>query len=137
MFNSLPGSIVVVLSQVVGLEIKDPREAAAVGLVHQKDLHTLALDEALHVRQDSEHHVLNRALLLENHSRQIQQDLIPLHLQLRLFVQLRIPQPDSAELQVRCKDLKDGEEVNYYLLLLSPWPWYIYSPVHSPSRRFP
>lgn len=53
-------------------------------------LDPLALYEALRVGQYPEHHVLDGALLLEDHPGQIQQDLVPLHLQLRLLVEMRI-----------------------------------------------
>lgn len=66
-------------------------------------LHSLALNQALHMRQYAQHHMLNRALLLEYHSRQIQQHLIPFDLELRLFVQLSVAQTDTAELQIRRK----------------------------------
>ena len=63
-------------------------------------LHPLALDQALRVRQNPEHHVLYRALLLEDHSGQVQQHLVPLDFELRLLVEVSVPQPDSAKLQV-------------------------------------
>lgn len=65
------------------------------------NLHSLALNQALHMRKNAQHHMLNGALLLKDHSRQIQQHLIALNLQLGLFVQLGIAQADAAELQIR------------------------------------
>ena len=63
-------------------------------------LNPLALDEWLGVREDSEHHVLYGTLLLEDHPCQVEQHLVPLHLQLTLLVQLSIPQPNPTELQI-------------------------------------
>lgn len=93
------------LAQIVRLEVKDPREAALVRLVDEQDLDALALDETLHVGEDAEDHVLDGALLLEDHPGQVEEHLVPLYFQLRFLVQLGIPQPDAAELQVRGKDL--------------------------------
>jgi len=73
--------------------------------VDQEDLDALALDETLHVGENAEDHVLNGALLLEDHACQIQEHLIPLDLQLRFLIQLCIPQPNPTELQIRGKDL--------------------------------
>lgn len=50
--------------------------------------------------------MLDCALLLENHPSQIQQDLVPFYLQLGLFVQLSVSQPDAAELQIGRKYLE-------------------------------
>lgn len=50
------------------------------------------------MRQYPEHHVLDRALLLEDHACQIEQHLVALHLELGLFVQLGVTQADAAEL---------------------------------------
>jgi hypothetical protein len=44
--------------------------------------------------------MLDGALFLEDHSREIKKHLVPLHFELASFVQLRIPEPNSAELQV-------------------------------------
>lgn len=52
------------------------------------------------MRQYPQHHVLNGALLLKHHPGQVQQHLVPLHLQLRPLVQLGVPQADAAELEV-------------------------------------
>lgn len=57
------------------------------------------------MRQYPEHHVLDRALLLEDHAGQIEQHLVALHLELGLFVQLGVAQADAAELQVGREDL--------------------------------
>lgn len=50
--------------------------------------------------------MLDCALLLENHPSQIQQDLVPFYLQLGLFVQLSVSQPDATELQIGRKYLE-------------------------------
>lgn len=98
-----------IVAQIVCLEVKDTREAALVGLVHEQDLHALALDETLHVGENAEDHVLDGALLLEDHARQIQQHLITLDFQLRFLKELRIAQANATELQIRGKDLKQKE----------------------------
>lgn len=41
-----------------------------------------------------------RALLLEDHPSQVQQHLVPLHLQLRPLVKLSVSEADAAELKV-------------------------------------
>lgn len=86
--------------QIGRLEIKDTRETPLGRLVHQQYLHPLTLDQTLRVRENSEDHVLNGALLLEDHTRQVKQNLVPLDLQLRLLVEMRIAQTNTAELQV-------------------------------------
>ena len=43
---------------------------------------------------------LQRGLLLEDDPGQVQQHLVPLHLQLRSLVDLRVAQPDPAKLEV-------------------------------------
>lgn len=78
--------MVLVLTEVVRLKVEDTREAAFGRLVDKKDLNSLALNKTLHVSQYPEDHVLDGALLLENHSGQIQQHLVAFHLQLGLFV---------------------------------------------------
>jgi hypothetical protein len=50
--------------------------------------------------EDSEHHMFNGALLFEDHTRQIKEHLVPLHFELALLIQLSIPQPNAAELQI-------------------------------------
>lgn len=57
------------------------------------------------MRQYPEDDVFNRALLLENHPRQVQKHLVPLHFQLRFFVQVRVSETDPAELEVTGEDL--------------------------------
>lgn len=43
-------------------------------------LHPLTPNQALRVREYPQHHVFDRALLLEDHPRQVQQHLVPFHL---------------------------------------------------------
>lgn len=86
--------------QIGRLEIKDTRKTPLGRLVHQQYLHPLTLDQTLRVRENSEDHVLNGALLLEDHTRQVKQNLVPFDLQLRLLVEMRIAQSNTAELQV-------------------------------------
>lgn len=66
-------------------------------------LNPMTLDERLCVCENAKHHMLHRALLLKDHSRQIQQHLIALHFQLTFFIQLRVPQPDATKLQITGK----------------------------------
>jgi hypothetical protein len=40
------------------------------------------------------------ALFLEDHSRQIEKHLVPLHFKLAPLIELSIPQPNATELQV-------------------------------------
>jgi len=96
------------LAQIVRLEVEDPRKATLIRLVDQEDLDPLALDETLHVGEDAEDHVLDGALLLEDHAGQIQEHLVPLDFQLRFLIQLCISQSNATELQIRRKDLERG-----------------------------
>ena len=54
--------------------------------------------------EDPRHHLLQCALLLEDDPGQVKQDLVPLHLQLRPFVNLCVPKAESAELEIFFKD---------------------------------
>jgi hypothetical protein len=52
------------------------------------------------VRQYPENDVLDGALLLEYHPGQVEQHLVPLHLQLGLLVEVGVAEADAAELEV-------------------------------------
>jgi hypothetical protein len=52
------------------------------------------------VRQYPENDVLDGALLLEYHPGQVEQHLVPLHLQLGLLVEVGVAETDAAELEV-------------------------------------
>ena len=54
--------------------------------------------------QDPRHHLLQRALLLEDDAGQVEQDLVPLHLQQGPLVQLGVPEAETTELQIFLKD---------------------------------
>ena len=53
--------------------------------------------------QDPRHHLLQRALLLEDDAGQVEQDLVPLHLQQGPLVQLGVPEAEPAELEIFLK----------------------------------
>jgi len=44
-------------------------------------------------------------LFFEDHSRQIEKHLVPLHFKLAPFIELSIPQPNATELQVTGENL--------------------------------
>lgn len=52
------------------------------------------------MREDSQHHMFDGALLFEDHSREIKKNLVPLHFKLTLLIELGIPQPNATELQI-------------------------------------
>ena len=81
-------------------------------LVDEEHHGALALDEADHVGEDAVDGGLQGGLLLEDDPRQVQQHLVTLHLQLRALVDLRVAQPNAAELEVLLEErLVVGGEV--------------------------
>ncbi len=78
----------------------------------------LALDEADHVGEDAVDGGLHGGLLLEDDPGQVQQHLVPLHLQLRALVDLGVAQPDAAKLEVLLEErLIVGGEVSVVRLV--------------------
>lgn len=75
-------------------------------------LDPLALNETLRVRKYPIYNVFYRALLFEDHTSEVQQDLVPFDLQLGGLVEVGISEADAAELQVTGEDL---------LVLLREW----------------
>ena len=55
--------------------------------------------------EDPVNHQLKGGLLLEDDAGQVQQHLVPLHLELAALIQLCVTQPNAAELQVLFKYL--------------------------------
>jgi hypothetical protein len=78
----------------------------------------LALDQADHVGEDAVDGGLHGGLLLEDDPGQVQQHLVPLHLQLGALVDLGVAQPDAAELEVLLEErLIVGGEVSVVRLV--------------------
>ena len=93
-----PQAADVQLLQVGLLQLKHAAEGGLGALVDHEDTRPLALYEGEDVGQDPGHHLLQRALLLEDHPGKVQQHLVPLHLQQRPLVYLGVPQPETTEL---------------------------------------
>lgn len=69
------------------------------------NLDPLTLDQTLCVRQYPEDNVFYRTLLLKDHPRQIEEYLVSLDFQLRLFVQVCVSKTNTAELEIASEDL--------------------------------
>lgn len=63
-------------------------------------LNPMTLDERLSVCKNAKDHVLHGALFFKDHSSKIQQHLIALDFQLTFFIELRVPQPNTAKLEI-------------------------------------
>ena len=73
-------------------------------LSEQQNLSSFTLQQGENVHKNTEDDALDVGLLLEDHSRQVEQHLIAAILQLRSFVDLCISNANAAELKVLCKD---------------------------------
>ena len=73
--------------------------------MHHQHHGSLTLDERQDVGEDPVDHGVQGALLLEDDPGQVEQHLVPLHLQQRPLIDLSIPQTQATELEILLKHL--------------------------------